>query len=113
MYFDKVIKMYGFIRNGEKSCIYTWATDSVVIFFILYVDDILLLKNNIPTLQSVKLWLSSQFSMKNLEEVSDIQGMKIYRNRSRRLLGLSQSTYSDTILKWFNIENFKKDYCWV
>ena len=73
-------------------------------------NDILLLENDIPTLYSVKLWLSSQFSMKDLREVSYILGMKIYRDRSRRLLGLSPSTYIDTLLKRFNMDNFKKDY---
>ena len=73
-------------------------------------DDILLFENDIPTLQSVKLWLSSQFSMKDLGEASYILGMKIYKDRSRRLLRLSQSTYIDTLLKWFDMDNFKKDY---
>ena len=36
--------------------------------------------------------------------------MKIYRDRSKRLLKLTQSTYIDTVLKWFSIKNFKKDY---
>ena len=48
--FDKMIKMYDLIRNGEESCIYKWANDYVVIFLVLYVDDILLIENNIPTL---------------------------------------------------------------
>ena len=55
MYFDKMIKMYGFVRNEKKSCIYKLATNSVVIFLILYMDDILLVENDVPTLQSVKL----------------------------------------------------------
>ena len=82
----------------------------MVIFLVLYVDDILLLENDIPTLQSMKLWLSSQFSMKDLGEAFYILGMKIYRDRSRRLLGLSQSMYIDALLKRFNINNFKKGY---
>ena len=36
--------------------------------------------------------------------------MKIYRDRSRRMLGLSQSTYVDTLLKRFNMDNSKKSY---
>ena len=89
---------------------YKWTSDSVVIFIVLYVDDILLLRNDIPTLQSVKLWISSQFSMKDLREVSYILEIKIYRDRFRRLLGLLQFIYIDTMLKRFNMENFKKDY---
>ena len=36
--------------------------------------------------------------------------MKIYRNRSKRTLGLSQSAYIDNMPKWFSIKNFKKGY---
>ena len=50
MHFDKVIKMYAFIRNGEEPWIYKWTFDSVIIFLVLYVDDILLLENDILTL---------------------------------------------------------------
>ncbi|TKX51844.1 hypothetical protein EXE42_17770, partial [Halorubrum sp. SP3] len=59
MHFDKVIKMYGFIKNGEEPCIYKWANGPVVVFLVLYVDDILLIGNDIPTLQGIKIWLSS------------------------------------------------------
>ena len=48
--------------------------------------------------------------MKDLKKASYILRMKIYRDRSKRLLGLFQSTYIDTVLKWFSMENFKKSY---
>ena len=48
--------------------------------------------------------------MKDLGETAYILEMKIYRDRSKRLLGLSQSTYIDIILKWVSMENFKKSY---
>ena len=48
--------------------------------------------------------------MKDLGEASYILGMKIYRDRSKWMLGLSQSTYIDTVLKRFSMENFKKGY---
>ena len=50
IYFDKMIKMYGFIRNREEPYSYKWANNSVVIFLVLYVDDILLIENNILAL---------------------------------------------------------------
>ena len=73
-------------------------------------DDILLIGNDIPMLQSVKTWLSNKFSMKNLDKASYILGIKIYRDRSKRMLGLSQSWYIDLILKRFYIEASKKGY---
>ena len=39
-----------------------------------------------------------------------ILGTKIYRDRSRRLLGLSQSTYIDKVLKRFNMSEAKKGF---
>ncbi|KAJ9566547.1 hypothetical protein OSB04_002513 [Centaurea solstitialis] len=54
------------------------------------VYDILLIGNDVPTLQSVKSWLSKCFQMKDLGEAAYILGIKIYRNRSKRLIGLSQ-----------------------
>ena len=39
-----------------------------------------------------------------------ILGIKIYRDRSRRLIGLSQSTYLDKVLKKFRMEDSKKGF---
>ena len=62
-------------------------------------DDILLFGNDIPTLLSVKSWLGKCFSMKDLGEATYVLGIKIYRERFRLLIGLSQSTYIDKVLK--------------
>ena len=37
---------------------YKKVSGSVFMFFVLYVDDILLIGNNISVLQSVKIWCS-------------------------------------------------------
>ncbi|KAL4340047.1 hypothetical protein GQ457_08G024350 [Hibiscus cannabinus] len=72
------------------------------------VYDILIIGNDIPTLQSVKTGLSSCFSMKDLGEAAYILGVRIYRDRSRRLLDLNQSTYIDKVLKRFSMEESNK-----
>ena len=83
---------------------------SSVAFLILYVDDILLMGNDIEFLESIQAYLNKCFSMKDLGEAAYILGIKIYRDRSRRLIGLSQSTYLDKILKKFNIDQSKKGF---
>ncbi|KAL0445102.1 UNVERIFIED_CONTAM: Transposon Ty2-B Gag-Pol polyprotein [Sesamum latifolium] len=52
--------------------------------------------------------LSTQFSMKDMGEASYILGIKIYRDRSRRLLGLTQSSYIEKVLKRFKMEHSKR-----
>src|SRR3954451_9818556 len=46
--------------------------------------------------------------MKDLGEAAYILGIKIYRDRSRRLIGLSQSTYLDKVLKKFRMDESKE-----
>ncbi|KAK8578849.1 hypothetical protein V6N13_142124 [Hibiscus sabdariffa] len=108
--FNEAIQEFGFIRNEDEPCVYKKFSGSIVSFLILYVDDILIIGNDIPTLQSIKTWLSSCFSMKDLGEASYILGVKIYRDTSRRLLGLSQSTYIDKVLKRFSMEKSKRGF---
>ena len=48
--------------------------------------------------------------MKDLGEAAYILGIKIYRDRSRRLIGLSQDTYIGKVLKQFNMEEAKKGF---
>ena len=50
------------------------------------------------------------FSNKYIGEASYILGIKIYRDRSRRLIGLSQNTYLDKILKKFKMDQAKKGF---
>ena len=53
------------------------------------------------------------FSKKDLGEATYILSIKIYRDRSRCLIGLSQSTYLDKILKKFNMDQSKKGFLHV
>ncbi|KAK8569060.1 hypothetical protein V6N12_007592 [Hibiscus sabdariffa] len=108
--FNEAIQEFGFIRNEDEPCVYKKFSGSIVSFLVLYVDDILIIGNDIPTLQSIKTWLSSCFSMKDLGDAAYILGVKIYRDRSRRLLGLSQSTYIDKVLKRFSMEESKRGF---
>ena len=48
--------------------------------------------------------------MKDLGEAAYILGIKIYRKRSRWLIGLSQSTYIDKVLKRFKMGESKKRF---
>jgi hypothetical protein len=106
--FDQVVKGFGFLQNEEEACVYKKKRASSVVFLILYVDDILLIGNDIPMLESIKTSLKNSFSMKDLGEAAYILGIRIYRDRSRRLVGLSQDTYIDKVLKRFSMEQSKK-----
>ena len=48
--------------------------------------------------------------MKDLGEAAYILGIKIYRDRLRCLIGLSQSTYLDKVLEKFKMDQSKKGF---
>ena len=48
--------------------------------------------------------------MKDLGETAYILGIKIYGDRSRKLIGLSQSTYIDKVLQRFSMQDFKRGF---
>ena len=57
--FDKVIKSFGFDQNEEEPYVYRKMQDDIVVFMILYVDDILLIGNNFEMLSKVKIQLAT------------------------------------------------------
>ncbi|GJW28531.1 putative retrotransposon protein, partial [Tanacetum coccineum] len=105
--FDDEIKKFGFTQNHDEPCVYLKVSRSNITFLILYVDDILIMGYNIPMLQDVKSYLGKCFPMKDLGEAAYILGIKIYRDRSLRLIGLCQSAYIEKILKRFHMQNSK------
>ncbi|KAL0411315.1 UNVERIFIED_CONTAM: Retrovirus-related Pol polyprotein from transposon TNT 1-94 [Sesamum latifolium] len=105
--FDEVIRGYDFIKNDHDPCIYKISGSSVA-YLVLYVDDILLIENDVKMLGDIKAWFSTQFSMKDMGEASYIFGIKIYRDGSRRMLGLTQSSYIEKVLKRFKMQHSKR-----
>ena len=57
-HFDQVIKSYGFDQCIDESCVYKKRSENVVVFLVLYVDDILLIENDVGALSLVNVWLS-------------------------------------------------------
>ncbi|GJZ75715.1 retrotransposon protein, putative, ty1-copia subclass [Tanacetum coccineum] len=96
-----------FAQNLDELCVYQKASGSNVTFLILYVDDIIIMGNHIPSLQSVNSYLGKCFSMYDLGEATFILGIKINRDRSKRLIRLSQSAYMDKILNRFRMDTSK------
>ena len=101
--FDQAIKLFGSEQNLDEPRVYKRHQDKVVMFLVLYVDDILLIGNDVGVMSSVNVWLSSQFNMKNLGEANSILGIKLWRDYKNKMLGLSQAGYMDKVLEWFSI----------
>jgi hypothetical protein len=77
--------MITFRRLANYQCIYLKVSGSKVIFLVLYVDDILLASNDLGLLHDTKQFLSQNFEIKDLGEVSYVIGIEIHRDRKQRI----------------------------
>ena len=54
-HFDQVIKSFDFDQNEEEPCVHRKMEDDIVVFLILYVDNIFLNGNDFYMLSNVKI----------------------------------------------------------
>ena len=53
--FDQSVKSFGFVQSLDEPCVYKKSNGNMVVFLVLYVDDILLIENDVGILSSVKV----------------------------------------------------------
>uniref|UniRef100_A0A2N9FS65 Integrase catalytic domain-containing protein n=1 Tax=Fagus sylvatica TaxID=28930 RepID=A0A2N9FS65_FAGSY len=97
--FHDSITSFGFEMIEEDHCVYLKRSKRSILILSLYVDDILLAGNDMDSIVTTKKWLSSTFEMKDMGEANFVLGVKITRDRSKKLLSLSQGTYIKKILE--------------
>jgi hypothetical protein len=82
--FDIYILSLGFVRRKDDHCIYSKEEGGHFIYVYLYVDDMLLIGNNMDAIKEVKKKPSSKFDMKDLSATKFILRMEIKRDRATR-----------------------------
>jgi hypothetical protein len=105
--FDTYILSFGFVRSKVDHCVYSREEGGCFIYVALYVDDILLVGNNMDVIKKVNMHLSSKFDMKDLGVANFIMGIKIKRDQVIIKLWLNQRKYIEIILNCFNMQDCK------
>ncbi|PKI68245.1 hypothetical protein CRG98_011381 [Punica granatum] len=105
--FHRAITSNGFTMNDEDHCVHVKLCKGNFLILSLYVDDILMARNDKQMLVEAKEWLSANFEMKDMGEADYVLIIKMLRDRSRRLLGMSQENYIKKILERFQMDNCK------
>nr|GEV91020.1 retrovirus-related Pol polyprotein from transposon TNT 1-94 [Tanacetum cinerariifolium] len=106
--FDEYMLSNGFKRSSYDICVYYRSyAPGEYIYLLLYVDDMLIACKSKAEIGSTKSLLKKEFDMKDLGEAKKILGMEIVKNRSRKILRVSQFGYVSKILNNFRIDNGK------
>ena len=73
----------------------------------MYVDDMLIACKSKKMVQELKATLSQEFEMKDLKPTQRILGMKICRDRDKKVLHLSQGGYIRKVLERYGMKDAK------
>jgi len=71
----------------EDHCVHVKRLTRGTMFLTRYIDDILLVGNNLKIIEATKKWLSSVFKMKDIGGGRYILCMELIRNRPKKRLG--------------------------
>lgn len=96
---------YGFLNAKSDTSLFIYKNDSIVAYFLVYVDDILLTGNNAQFLLNFQQALSAKFSLKNLGPPSHFLGIEFVPTESG--LFLTQHHYIRDVLLSTNMHDAK------
>lgn len=102
-----ILLQEGFNAGESDKCLFTKIKDKILIYVLIYVDDLLLISNNLNEMSLVKQSLSKAFEMKDMGEIKLFLGINIDRDIENRTLTLSQSNFIERLLIKFNMNNCK------
>jgi hypothetical protein len=100
---DTYIISLGFVRSKDNHSIYSNEEGGCFIYVVLYINDMLLIGNNMNAIKEVKKQLSSKFDMNDIYAMKFKLEMDIRRDRAVRKLCLNQKKYIETVFKCFNM----------
>ena len=72
---------------------------------ILYVDDLLLLGEDLSKIEDIKRQLGKLYQMKDLRPASSNLGIRITRERNTRAIWIDQQAYIENALKRFELQD--------
>ncbi|KAI3635902.1 hypothetical protein MIR68_006540 [Amoeboaphelidium protococcarum] len=94
----------GFKRCYADNCLYIRVVRNQLSIIVLYVDDVLIVCKSREEMDVIKVELSSKFDMKDLGKLEHIVGIRIRRDRIKKLISLDQSAYLERVLDRFGMD---------
>jgi len=74
------------------------------VFILVYVDDLIVTDEKLDGIAAIKRSVSAKFEVCDMGEVNDFIGMKVMRDRAAKMLTLSNSENTATLLEEFGME---------
>ena len=106
--FESFMMEHKFQKTQVDHCVFVKRYDEGdFLILLLYVDDMLIVGQDTRKITILKNALGNSFAMKDLGPAKQILGMHIVRDRTKKVLWLSQEKYVTKILERFNMSEAK------
>lgn len=105
--FHNHMKNLNFTCSNFDTCLYLKKTHDVMLICFLFVDDLLILCNDLKEIEKFKRQLGQTFDMVDLGEVKTFLGINIERDRKVGTIKIHQSEYIKSILHRFGMTECK------
>lgn len=92
---------FGFINSTANKSLFIFSSNNVIVYILVYVDDIIITKNNKGFLEKCINALSTRFSLRELGNLNFFHGIEIIRDATG--LVMTQSKYIRDILEKTNM----------
>lgn len=102
---NSVLLNFGLKRSNTDQCIFYSKSSSSVLIVAIYVDDLIILSNDVNLENKLKRQLCSSFQMKDLGQVASILGMRITQNDNS--IAIDQSQYICEVIERFGMSDAK------
>jgi hypothetical protein len=102
---DFCTKFLGFSKCQKDTATYVRGSGHKQLYIGVYVDDLIILGEDLEEINKIKQKLNSRFNMQDFGEVKMILGMKVEYDRKVGKLSLSQQKYIEEILKRYRMED--------
>ncbi|XP_022014725.1 uncharacterized mitochondrial protein AtMg00810-like [Helianthus annuus] len=95
--FTNSLSDIGFKQTGADHSLFIFRDKEIFITALIYVDDVVLVGNNLKKIQDTKAFLNEKFSIKDLSPLKFFLGIKVARTKEGMVL--SQTKYTLDILE--------------
>lgn len=114
--FNNFMLKIGFKRCASDRCLYVKNDNDILIYVLLYVDDLLIISKDMRKITIIKQLLAKEFEMTDIGNASTFLGMHIEQDKKNSTISMSQGHESGTIRVWRGanrrLHQLKRVYIW-
>ena len=101
--FNKFICASGFVSSASDECLYIYSKDGVIVYLLLYVDDILICSKNLKDIEDIKSKINSKFKCRDLKVIKKFLGINVEYEKDGGVLKIGQIDLINKVAARFNV----------